>query len=782
MNSKKSNKNGEDMLRTISLGASQQFEALEQDIRRGAMTISQLLAQKGIKAGVTLNEGFDTKASGLLSSNRGKKYKVGEIIAKGGMGIILDAKDLNCRRNVAMKVLGEEFRNSVDQIFRFIVEAQICAQLEHPSIVPVYELSVDINGSVFYTMKLVRGVTLVDVLIEIKQGNEEYIEKYPLIRLLNIFLRVCDAVAFAHSKNVVHRDLKPENIMIADYGEVLVMDWGLAKILDPDRSTNESRTDGASDDEWNSTSFDDSIDSILSDCAVSDSMKTMYGQVMGTPGFMPPEQALGKVEDIDIRSDVYALGGILYNILALQPPITGLSIKQLIRQIVRGDIEPPSSLNRGDDFFHCPGNKVPEPLSAIAMKALSANPSDRYQHVEELQNDVEKYLGGFATSVEDAGFIKLLLLLIKRNKAKVIAGVVALVVLIGLTTGFMIKIIEAKEIAEENLHKFLHEHNTRKEISRKLLTNAIIAIKENNVDQKVLFHRYSLLDDDFSLNLQGNSQLLDIRPLEELPLTHLDVSDTLVNDLHALKGMPLKWLNISGSKVKDLSALAGLPLVYLDISKTAVKDLTPISEMQLHTLNLSESDISDLYELVGMPLKTLTIDGSQVKNTDVLANLSLHHIGVRKCTSDTLKMLKDIDVTSWEIHGKNLKSLRELRDMDLSSLTIVDTRVRNVNVLRGKQLTSLKLIGGLINDISAVSNLPLQELYLERCYYLQDITPISKCIKLEKLLIPAHVSRVDFINELKHLKVLANNVDDYDSGQSVDEFLEKHKNEQESAK
>ena len=553
MNTDNTNHNANELPNTINLGASRELEAFEQDIQRGGMTISQLLAQKGVKGGVSLNEGFETTVSGLLSSNRGLKYKVGEIIAKGGMGIVLDAKDLNCRRKVAMKVLGGEHQNASDQILRFIVEAQICAQLEHPSIVPVYELSVDAGGSVFYTMKLVRGVTLVDVLIEIKQNNQEYIKEYPLIRLLNIFLRVCDAVAFAHSKNVVHRDLKPENVMIGDYGEVLVMDWGLAKILDVGKTSEISHSEGTNHDPNKSTEFDDSVDSIMSDCAVGDSMKTMYGQVMGTPGFMPPEQALGKVEDIDNRSDVYALGGILYNILALTPPIIGLSIKQLIRRIIRGDIRPAALLNKENIFPHCPGGKIPEPLSAIAMKALSAHPSDRYQDVKELQNDVDKYLGGFATSVEDAGFFKLLMLLVKRNKTKVITGSMVLMILIALITGFMIKIVEAKEIAEENLHKFIHEHSARKDISRKLLMTAILEIKEDNPDQKVLYYRYSLLDDNFSLDMQGNSQLIDISPLEELPLTSLNLSQTQVNDIGALKGMPLRSLDISGTKVNDLT-------------------------------------------------------------------------------------------------------------------------------------------------------------------------------------------------------------------------------------
>ena len=759
---------------TIALGASREFEAFEKDIQRGAMTISQLLAEKGVKGGITLSKGFETTVSALLSSNKGLKYKIGDVLAKGGMGVILDAKDLNCRRKVAMKVLSEEHRNSADQMLRFIVEAQICAQLEHPSIVPVYELSVDASGSVFYTMKLVRGVTLVDILIEIKKNNKEYIEEYPLIRLLNIFLRVCDAIAFAHSKNVVHRDLKPENVMIGDYGEVLVMDWGLAKILDPEAQKKGKGAEGSDDDSNDSTEFDDSIDSLLTDGKFSDSMKTMYGQVMGTPGFMPPEQALGKVEDIDIRSDVYALGGILYNILALQPSVTGLSIKQLIRKIVKGDIQSPSLFNRENEYPHCPGKKIPEPLSAIAMKALSSHPGDRYQNLRELQIDVEKYLGGFATSVEDAGFFKLLFLLVKRNKTQVISGAAALFILLTIVTVFMVKIIEAKDVAEENLRKFMVEHSARKEISRKLLTTAILAIKENNPDQKVLFHRYSLLDDDFSLNLQGNSELVDVSPIEGLPLTHLNISQTKVDRIDALVDMPLKWINVSNTNVEDLAPLADLPIDYLDISNTRVNNLEPLSGQELTTLNIAGSDLNDLSGLELLSFRNLVVDSSQLINPELLKNFELEHLSVRNCDNKTLKMLKDLGIKSLELHGRDLKSVRSLRNMNLTSLSLVETRVRNIDILTNLDLTTLKISGSFLSDIEVVAKLPLKELCLERCYNLQDISPIANCTLLEKLLIPPHIADIKFLRRLKYLTVLADNRTDYEAGQSLEEFWEHH--------
>src|SRR5882757_3174683 len=170
------------------------------------------------------------------------KYKVITTINRGGMGVILQTRDLRIRRTVAMKVMKTSSQFSRESVLRFIDEAQLTGQLEHPNIVPVYELGIDAQGEIFYTMKFVKGTTLDDVLRGIRHGRPKIIEKYPLGALLTIFQKVCDAVAFAHSKGIVHRDLKPENIMIGSFGEVLVMDWGLAKNMTSGRRETRSET------------------------------------------------------------------------------------------------------------------------------------------------------------------------------------------------------------------------------------------------------------------------------------------------------------------------------------------------------------------------------------------------------------------------------------------------------------------------------------------------------------------------------------------------------------
>ena len=311
---------------------------------------------------------------------REQKYSVGAVIAQGGMGAILDAQENTLRRKVAIK----RMLNSTDsdQLARFIEEAQITAQLDHPNIVPVYELGVDAQEQVFYSMKLVRGITLHKVLGLLAQGVPATVQKYPLAALLGIFQKTCDALAFAHSKGVLHRDLKPENIMLGEYGEVLVMDWGLARaggqnLGGPNRTLVRSarREDAA--------------------------QMTMVGMVLGTPHYMAPEQARGETDRFDARTDIYALGAILYHILALELPVKGDDVGEVLRSVANGEVAPFTStaknLPAGKTFPHLPDGKIPPALAKITRCAMALNMADRYATVQELQTAVEEFQGGMAT-------------------------------------------------------------------------------------------------------------------------------------------------------------------------------------------------------------------------------------------------------------------------------------------------------------------------------------------------------------------------------------------------
>lgn len=290
------------------------------------------------------------------------RYEQHGELGRGGMATTREVFDRVTRRRVAMKVY--EHADAMDGLAEFVAEAQVTAQLDHPNIVPVYDLEPDATGlPTSFTMKLVEGQTL-DALIleEVERGGG--LRPDALERLLGIVLKVCDAVAFAHSRGVIHRDLKPGNIMVGSHGQVYVMDWGIALQKGSDQAgTTSQRASGA-------TALHGDVPGTLS----------------GTPAFMAPEQALGRIDEIDERTDVYGLGGILYAILTQQPPHRGDSASHDIEIAKRGQVRRPEKV--------VSGARLPPGLCRIAMRALAPCPDDRYASVAELQRELEVFLRG----------------------------------------------------------------------------------------------------------------------------------------------------------------------------------------------------------------------------------------------------------------------------------------------------------------------------------------------------------------------------------------------------
>jgi tetratricopeptide (TPR) repeat protein len=365
----------------------------------GEGSITKFLRERiGIRGDISL---LDEAPGGIdlsVTPCEGRYSILGEI-ARGGMGAIVKIVDNDVRRPVAMKVvLGGDEDETLD---RFIEEAQITGQLEHPNIVPVHELGMNEEGKVYFTMKLVKGISLESLLNREAAEAKGLSDRTPLARLLEIFLKVSDAVAFAHSKGVIHRDLKPENIMVGNFGEVLVMDWGLAKVED-----REDVTRG------------ELVDSIRSE---RETGRTLDGEVVGTPSYMPPEQANGEVDEIDTRSDVFALGGILYKILTYQAPYSGSTVDAVLRKAVLRRLIRPRE--------RAPANAVPRELEAICLKAMAERKSQRYGSVGALADDVRAFLAHRLVKAHRYGLYQRFVRFLQRHPTGSLASGVGLVML-----------------------------------------------------------------------------------------------------------------------------------------------------------------------------------------------------------------------------------------------------------------------------------------------------------------------------------------------------------------
>jgi eukaryotic-like serine/threonine-protein kinase len=322
--------------------------------------------------------------------------------ARGGMGQVWLARD-PLGREVAFKELRLERAGDPRAKGRFVREAMLTGQLEHPGVVPVYTAGTKTDGGPFYAMRLIRGRTLTDAIRDAHTGGAEF-TSLPFRDLLNSFVAVCNAIAFAHSKGIIHRDLKPSNVMVGDFGEVQVMDWGLAKEM----SNAECRMPNAENPDVRYSAFD-----------IRHSDGTQAGVVLGTPAYMAPEQASGETEHHDERTDVFGLGAILYEILTCKAPFAS-------HRDDRGTPAPPRRLN----------SNVPAALEAICLKAISARPGARYSSAQALAADVRHWLADEAVTARRDPFPIRATRWMRRHRTFVsTAAAVLIVATIGLGAG-----------------------------------------------------------------------------------------------------------------------------------------------------------------------------------------------------------------------------------------------------------------------------------------------------------------------------------------------------------
>lgn len=358
----------------------------------------------------------------------GGRTRVLEEVGRGAMGQVLRGFDIKLRREMALKVsLLPRQEMPRELLARFVEEAQITAQLEHPNVVPVHDLGVDPEGRAYFSMKLVRGRSLDEILELRRSGDAETLSEFGLRRLLDVFLKVCQAIEYAHARGVIHRDLKPGNIMVGDFGEVAVTDWGLAKLIELDGDQSQAVSTEAyelgGDRVSEPSSTPSSIPGVTSVRALTKAWDTQVGTVLGTPQYMSPEQARGL--SVDQRSDLYSLGVVLYEILCGTVPFDHEDSEVVVKRVSLENPRPPSRIQP----------QVPPALEALVMRLLVKEPEERTLSLPEIRQHVQNYIEGIAQDYRRDG--------LRGSVAWTVGALLAFAFLVWYLTGQSVAVVLA---------------------------------------------------------------------------------------------------------------------------------------------------------------------------------------------------------------------------------------------------------------------------------------------------------------------------------------------------
>jgi serine/threonine protein kinase/Leucine-rich repeat (LRR) protein len=693
---------------------------------------------------------------------QGERYEIGPELARGGMGEVLTARQVTIRRSVALKrILGDASLNPRQRL-RFIEEAQITGQLEHPNIVPVYDLATDVDGQPYYTMKLVQGITLKKVLQLLEKDTPATVAKYPLAALLTIFQKVCDAVAFAHAKGVIHRDLKPANIMVGSFGEVLVMDWGLAKILRHSSFQNQEGARGPSNAGGNAGRSGPQLQSVRSE--EGDGFATLNGAVIGTPHFMAPEQARGDIEQLDERSDVFSLGSILYQILTLQYPFPGRNVAEILEKIQSGDFIPPAkrvftqasrsgeqsrSLSNGRTSVrpaaeggsvteairrpvpHLPGGRVPESLDAIVRKAMASKREERYQSVKALQDDLTAYQTGFATSVERRSGWKQLKLLIRRHKATSLG--IAAVLLVGsvLGTGAIVQGRRATK-ALSDLKKTapalrqLADSEASFQRFRSAVDNidAAMALDPEHLPSYWRRAWLHLGMEDFAgaaaslIEAQrkdpagiGNAAILPI--VEQL--ASVPEGERWTAERRDALYQHLKKMGASA----EVTALTAKLQTSAEVNLAAVRErldewlgkgkgsafITTAGLIEVRDLPRT---VQSLVHLQGMPINILDLSNLQIRDIEALRNTPLVSINISSTKVTDIEPLRNKGLTHFVAHHCKITDWSPLAGMPLRRFSAVGGTIDNLSFLADAPIEEIEAADCSLRDISGLKGAPVR--------------------------------------------------------------------------
>ena len=570
-----------------------------------------------------------------------QRYQSPELIAKGGMKRVYKVYDARAKRSLALAML----RDDVAEDLRdpFIHEAWLAAQLDHPNIMTVHDVGVKAMDQPYFTMDLKKGASLRELIEKLHAGHHKLEAQYPLETLLQIFLKICDAIAYAHSVNILHLDLKPANIQVGEYGQVLVYDWGLGRILA-----------GEDPQELDRMLFNPNLLGLTN----------VFGQFKGTPGYMAPEQ--WKEEGvIDERTDVYGLGAILYSLLTYLRPLSG-SVDEVAKKTLAGEIVSP--------IMRSPERNIPIGLSAVVMKALRVDAAHRYASIDALRLEVERYLMGLATEAEKAGAWKQLTLFYRRNRRFCLTLLSSgFLFLIGATVAFW-NVSEARRTAvstldlyeagqselekmnyanTESIVKLAHRYHFQSDHNRAEAT-LLTALKKDPSNQLLLrelgVHYFILQRFDEAISylergIHRNDLIcqlcMDLVLIKgKRDYLNVDQMVTLVRSLGSSKPLALRLVLHDQKHRFDLIERASIVEAYLRLINPAWQEGWFEYDGQSSSLRVGGAGLERLTTeqsiLIGLHPRTLDLSGSDVKDLWLEIHTAVEYLDIRGVPMDSL--------------------------------------------------------------------------------------------------------------------------------------------------
>ena len=631
------------------------------------------------------DEAFDVESTPLIDSLKSgeKRYTNFSFYKEGGIKKIELCHDRKTNRIVAMATPKEKIGEQ--KIEAFLREAKVNAALQHPNIVPIYDIGM--NGEdPWFTMKYIKGKSLEEVIEESKAGQSDFLND--LNERLDLFLRICEAVSYAHSLGIIHLDLKPDNIRISDFGDVVLCDWGLADVIS-------SKCD----------------ESLLEYCSLVEydlSSMTVDGFVKGTAGYMAPEQTTKTDIRKGAHTDIFSLGAVLYTLLCNERAFTGTTFEEVLDKTARCDFPNPSEYKMD----------IPFSLEAVCLKAMSLKVEDRYKSVEELKSEIQAYRNGFATGAENASLLKSLKLLYLRHKTVSIVSLALVVILVllailsinhlSLTKKNAIQLAEKLSL-EAEYHRKINKDTAplffeRAKVSYKghfmdealNFCNSTVELDESlkeawELKGKIHFILSQFKESKKAFDKAGSShylknlaeQYLDVKKDgEEFPIEkyieimdivhtkrdfetfgrlthHKCYSDISIEDRIAyvkgvislrhrinMKGRKFNFSYNKETKHLDLSnnpwlntvlCLQNFPAESVDLSKTGIINGIGLRAQTLKKLNISSTDLIELQSLECTGLQELNIAKCGIQNLTPLSNQPLEIIDIRHTNVRSLR-------------------------------------------------------------------------------------------------------------------------------------------------